>query len=194
MKKHGKSSSPTYVSWACMKARCYNIHHIAFNRYGGRGIIVCDRWKDSFINFLEDMGERPFGKTLDRIDGNDNYCKENCKWSTLKEQQHNMVKSFVFIDGEKIHWKDLCREHKIDCDTFKHRINKGWTIEEIFNPLLRRKKTLILTINRSLSPREELIKNQWENGETLEEIGNKIGITRERVRQIIKNLTKILDS
>lgn len=184
--------SPTYVSWYGMKCRCLNPHHIAFKRYGGRGIKVCDRWMN-YYNFIEDMGIRPEGKTLDRIDGNGNYCKENCRWSTPKEQSQNFSKSFLYFKGEKMHWKDFCRKNKLDFDSFKYRVHKGWTMREILNPLLRRKKTIILTVSRPLTLREELIKKQWEKGHTLESIGNRIGITRERVRQILRNLTKFLD-
>jgi hypothetical protein len=71
-----------------MKTRCLNPKNDKWHRYGGRGITVCDRWL-SFDNFLADMGERPKGKTIDRIDNDGNYEKENCKWSTPKEQLQN---------------------------------------------------------------------------------------------------------
>ena len=72
-----------------MKTRCTNPNHVYYDYYGGRGITVCQRWLDSFWNFVEDMGERPKGYTLDRIDNNAGYFKENCKWSTMKEQSNN---------------------------------------------------------------------------------------------------------
>jgi hypothetical protein len=83
-----------FVTWRMMSIRCYDTRHKAYQRYGGRGILVCDSWRFDnpfgFSNFLNDMGERPVGHTLDRINNDLNYCPENCKWSTRKEQQNNI--------------------------------------------------------------------------------------------------------
>jgi hypothetical protein len=94
--KHGHSSggarqdSPTYMSWIAMKSRCFNPNRKKYIEYGGRGITVCDRWKDSFANFLSDVGERPLGKTLDRYPNNDgNYEPSNTRWATSSEQMSN---------------------------------------------------------------------------------------------------------
>ena len=79
----------TYYIWQSMKQRCLNPNNKNYKRYGGRNIKVCDRWKHSFQNFLNDMGEKPEGLTLDRINNDDGYKPENCKWSTVNEQQYN---------------------------------------------------------------------------------------------------------
>ncbi len=89
--------TPTYISYGHMKNRCYNPNYKGFNNYGGRGIKVCDRWLGvgGYINFLKDMGERPNGLTLDRIDNDKGYSPDNCKWATMKEQQNNRRNNIV---------------------------------------------------------------------------------------------------
>lgn len=87
-RKHGMRSSPAYRSWIQMRTRCKNPNHHAYSEYGGRGIGVCPRW-DSFENFLADMGERPEGKSLDRIDPNGNYEPGNCRWAAPNIQAQN---------------------------------------------------------------------------------------------------------
>jgi hypothetical protein len=99
---HGLSLSDTYKSWEAMKRRCYSHKDVAYPRYGGRGIIVCDRWLNSFENFYEDMGERPEGTTLDRIGNEGNYEPDNCKWSSRKEQANNQNRTLRFDDGESV--------------------------------------------------------------------------------------------
>jgi len=92
-KKHGHCGvtwqSPTYKSYRMMLNRCNNPRATGFENYGGRGILVCSRWSNSFENFLADMGVRPVGTTLERKNNDAGYSKRNCKWATPKEQASN---------------------------------------------------------------------------------------------------------
>lgn len=88
-KPHGLHGSRTYLSWRSMIQRCSTPNTNGYENYGGRGITVCDRWRSSFAAFVADMGERPEGMTLDRVNVNGNYEPSNCRWATPAEQARN---------------------------------------------------------------------------------------------------------
>ncbi len=97
--RHGYNRSPTYVAWCNMRARCNNPKNKRFSSYGGRGIAVCERWA-TFDNFLADMGPKPDGKTLERVDVDGDYEPSNCVWADW-ETQHNNKRGtvVVYVDG-----------------------------------------------------------------------------------------------
>lgn len=127
--KHGHASNyratPTYRTWQCMITRCNERYATEYKNYGGRGIKVCKRWK-KFENFLKDMGERPSGKTLDRINNDGNYEPSNCRWATPKEQKRNSRTSrFIVINGEKKTIAEWAEISSISYRTLYDRIRGG---------------------------------------------------------------------
>lgn len=131
---HNMRRTPIYECWQSMKQRCLNPASPDYKNYGGRGIRICDEWKDSFKTFLFDMGVRPEGTSIDRIDVNGHYCKENCKWSTNKEQANNKRCSrfFTYKNETKTisEWADAYGIHR---PTLFARVNNGWSIHDALN-------------------------------------------------------------
>lgn len=136
--KHGghKNRTPEYSSWHAMKTRCNNATHKAYSRYGGRGISYDPRW-DDFQNFIDDMGLKPDPKMeLDRIDNDKNYCKENCRWATRKEQTRNRggkrATRLYTYEGKTMCIKDWADYVGISPQSMQKRLNKGWPLERAF--------------------------------------------------------------
>ena len=122
-----KGKSPTYITWDKMKTRCNNPNHERYKDYGGKGIKVCVRW-NSFVNFLKDMGERPEGKTLDRIDTTKGYSKSNCRWATIKQQMRNRNNTLMFTyEGKTKPLKEWAEEIGSPYMTLYNRIARGWS-------------------------------------------------------------------
>ncbi len=122
--------TPTYVSWANMLYRCYTPTCPQYAGYGGRGIRVCAQWRgrNGFKQFLKDMGERPDGRTLDRVYVNGNYTPNNCQWSTPKEQMRNRRNNkldsvdVVSIRASNLSRKQLAAKYKVNVSTIQRVI------------------------------------------------------------------------
>jgi hypothetical protein len=129
---HGMKRTPEYRCWAQLKHRCINKDSQGYADYGGRGITVCDEWKDSFETFFKDMGPRPSPKySLDRIDNDGPYCKENCKWSTRKEQANNKRSCRILVLGNEAktvaEWSEVVG---LKGQTIRSRLSRGWSVKD----------------------------------------------------------------
>lgn len=125
---YSKPARPEYNAWRDMIRRCHKSYDQDFHNYGGRGIVVCDRWRQSFASFIEDMGDRPPGKLcIERLDNNGHYEPGNCVWATYKEQNRNTRRNrWVTIRGETRCLSDWASYLGIDKTTLKNRLDKGW--------------------------------------------------------------------
>lgn len=130
---HGDSGSREYNIWTGIIKRCYNQKCPAYPRYGGRGIAMCDRWRNDYAMFLADMGRTPFpGAEIDRIDNDGDYEPGNCRWATRKEQSNNKSTMVYFeYDGRRQKVAEWAKELGVPVKTFRLRVWKGWTPEEV---------------------------------------------------------------
>lgn len=128
-KRHGMSKTNIHKIWSGMHERCNNPNHRFYYAYGGRGIYVCERWS-SFENFYDDMGNKPEGKSLDRIDNNGPYAPWNCRWATQKTQARNsrLATQLTWMGKTQsiIEWSEELGMNK---NTISTRIKRGWTAE-----------------------------------------------------------------
>jgi hypothetical protein len=132
--RHGKSKAPEYHCWIQMKRRCLDPNHPAYMNYGLRGIKICQQWKESFRAFYRDMGERPDGHSLERIDNNGDYEPSNCRWATRIEQQNNTrLTHRITLNGKTQGVAAWSRENGIKYGTIRGRVSLGWPIERVLS-------------------------------------------------------------
>ena len=163
--RHGMSDSSEYTSWEGMKRRCFNPNHKRYSDWGGRGITVCDRWKNSFENFFADMGLKPTSKhSIDRIDNDGDYCPDNCRWAT-KEQQVNNRKNnrLITIDGVTLNVKQWEKEKGFKTNVITKRLINGWDeIDAVLTPL---NPSVMITMNEiTLSVTQWEVKQGFKKG------------------------------
>lgn len=140
--KNNLSKTTEYYIWSTMKQRCYNVNNHKYSDYGARGISVCDRWigKSGFKNFLEDMGERPFLHTLDRIENDKDYSKENCRWATPKEQGANKRNNiWIEYNGERKIAAEWGRLYNINPRSLIKNINRNIPFKDVIEMLTERR-------------------------------------------------------
>lgn len=139
--KHGHSAragkSREYRAWRGAKTRCYNERNPKYPAYGGRGIKMCDRWRDSFPEFLRDMGPCPAGMTLGRKDNDGPYEPGNCRWETSKAQANNRRSSvLVLYNGEERTLQQWAELLGLKPGTLRHRLRDGWPLERALSSCL----------------------------------------------------------
>lgn len=137
--KHGWSKTTEYQSWLNMKARCYKPSTKEWGIYGGRGIAVCDRWRDSFPNFLADLGPKPTPKhSIDRINSDGNYEPSNCRWASTVVQASNTSRNVpITYQGRTQTYTAWARELGMNNETLRNRLVKGWDIERALTTPVR---------------------------------------------------------
>lgn len=142
--KHGMSSHRLYSIWDSMKSRCYRKTTAPYAKYGGRGITVCDEWKNSFQAFYDWAMENGYRDDLsiDRIDVNGSYCPENCRWVTMREQENNRRNNkLITYNGETHTQAEWCELLSIPPHVMTNRLKRGWSIERAFTTKVRRYTT-----------------------------------------------------
>ena len=125
-------------SYRNMLSRCYNPKSTGYNNYGARGIEVCKEWKNSFWEFLKDMGPRPDNKTLDRIDVNKGYYKDNCRWASWEEQSNNKTDNhYISYNEDVLTVKQWSIKTGVKANTIIYRLRRGWTTGEALEKVER---------------------------------------------------------
>lgn len=136
---HGNCKHPLYQLWSAMKHRCEKPQHKFYNLYGGRGIAVCERWQ-TFENFIADMGPRPDGTELDRIDNDKGYSPDNCRWTTHKENIRNRgYTKLLTFEGETLPVVVWAERTGLDRYLIYGRMKKGWEAKKVLAPKFQTK-------------------------------------------------------
>lgn len=132
---HGMTGRPEYQAWADMIRRCENPDAVEFKRYGARGISVCAAWRESFECFIADMGQRPEGLTLDRIDNDGNYEPGNCRWAgKIVQQRNRRANRFLDFQGERVTLAEAAERSGLNKGTIRGRLRRGWPPHRLFEP------------------------------------------------------------
>jgi hypothetical protein len=177
--KHGMKHSPEYTAWCGIIRRCEAPKAFAYDRYGGRGIKICNRWRESFEAFYEDMGPKPSPlHTIDRIDNDGHYEPGNCRWTTMKRQCRNRSSNHTLeYNGETLALSEWEERTGIPANRISRRIRRGWTAEMALT-----KKTK--DFGRLSHDDVRLIRSLIRDGLSNNAIAKKFGVVRDTIRNI----------
>ena len=173
-KTHKMKRTSEYHTWCHMKGRCFNLNHPRYEDWGGRGITVCDRWRNSFENFFADMGLKPSpAYSIDRIDNNGNYSVENCKWSTRVEQNNNRRDNhLIIIENDTLTIRQWEKKQGFKRGIIESRLRRGWsesdavlTPVELIKLITFKYETLtIVDWENKMGYKKQIIKNRLAKG------------------------------
>lgn len=139
---HNKSKDQLYSVWSGIKRRCYNPNEEGYYKYGGRGISMCDEWRESFFSFYKWGIKNGYckGLQIERIDNDGNYCPENCRWATAKEQAYNR-RNTIYLEcfGEKNNLWEWEKKTGIPASRIDDRIRKGWSVQRALTQPVRKR-------------------------------------------------------
>lgn len=160
-----------YGIWKGMKSRCYNQNRVTYRRYGGRGIKVCERWKDDFWAFYEDMGQSPANCAIDRIDNDGDYTPDNCRWTTRRINNNNGQRNLnITFKGRTLTLSQWARLFDLTPRTLLDRLESGWLLDKALSS--KRHGVHMIEFNGKIMSATE-----W---------GNELGVTRKAISTRIK--------
>lgn len=185
---HGESSGANrtkeYRVWYHIKSRCTNIKDKSYDRYGGRGIKMCERWLTSYSHFLLDMGRAPSPEhSIERKNNDKDYEPSNCKWATPLEQANNKRNTFkVEYNGKVKSLHDWCRELNLNFKRVDHRIRRGWCVKEAFED-----KNVYLSNKLNNSDVSD-IRLLHQTGVSMTFLSKKYNVSHTTISQIIRKI------
>lgn len=181
-----KSKTVEYRVWSRMKERCLNKKHSGFKSYGGRGINICSEWINSFDNFIRDMGNRPPGLQLDRIDNNKEYSKENCKWSTPKQNCRNRrTNCIISVRGEKHTVTDAAEKFNVRRERIYDRIRHGVIGDRLIETRLPVRTGESHPLAKLSQGEVKEIRDRYFLGESRKDLREKFNMSKSQIQRIV---------
>jgi len=184
------TKNPEYALWLAMKDRCYNARNKRYYRYGGRGITVCNRWLESFDNFISDIGRRPSNEhSIDRTDNNGNYAPANVKWSTREEQCNNRrTNTYITIHGVTKSVSQWSRHYGVNKRTLAMRIQNGWSHERAITTPVEKRLWVRSPANRYSEETKKKIVRLRKDGLSFARIAKALGVSVMGAHRVCKGV------